>query len=253
MAAIQNGDEFKTKQGYTVKVVDYKGAKEIIVEFNDSTYTRLTVEGVQLKRGNLTNPYHPVVQGLGFMGIGPYVSKGEDKKFTREYGLWSGLMTRCYVEDGRYRNYKDCNVDPQWYNFQEFAEWCQWQSGYKQDGWQLDKDIASNGSKCYSPDTCIFVPRDINNLFRGSYNNDKKLPTGVFTSGKGFIVVGRFGAKTNQRFSGYATKELAYEKYSEERKKRAEGLLNTYGDMLDPRVIAKLRNFEVPNIGGVYE
>ena len=38
-------------------------------------------------------------------------------------------------------------------------------------GWQLDKDILLKGNKIYSPDTCCFVPQEINSIAVDSNNN----------------------------------------------------------------------------------
>ena len=40
-------------------------------------------------------------------------------------------------------------------------------------GWELDKDILEKGNKTYSPETCCFVPRVINSLYKTNYKNDK--------------------------------------------------------------------------------
>lgn len=43
-------------------------------------------------------------------------------------------------------------------------------------GWHIDKDIIQKGNKIYSPETCCFVPQEINNIFtkrqeyRGNYS-----------------------------------------------------------------------------------
>ena len=47
------------------------------------------------------------------------------------------------------------------------------------EGWQLDKDILIKGNKIYSPDTCCFVPSEINNLFVGCNKSRGSLPIGV--------------------------------------------------------------------------
>jgi hypothetical protein len=44
----------------------------------------------------------------------------------------------------------------------------------------LDKDILYKGNKIYSPDTCVFVPQEINALFVKNDANRGDLPIGVF-------------------------------------------------------------------------
>lgn len=46
-------------------------------------------------------------------------------------------------------------------------------------GWALDKDILVKGNKIYSPETCCFVPQEINNLFTKRKSCRGTLPIGV--------------------------------------------------------------------------
>lgn len=57
-----------------------------------------------------------------------------------------------------------------------FKEWME-----KQDwrGNHLDKDILHLGNKHYSPENCIFVPREINGLIGGGTTRRHGLPKGV--------------------------------------------------------------------------
>jgi len=61
-------------------------------------------------------------------------------------------------------NYSDVTLHPSWENFQNFALWF-----YKNcvPGWDLDKDIKSKVlgvPRQYGPDTCIFVPEELNSF-----------------------------------------------------------------------------------------
>ena len=59
-------------------------------------------------------------------------------------------------------SYKDVILCDEWLLFSNFKRWME------QQDWQgkfLDKDILSQGVKIYSPDTCCFVSRDLNNFF----------------------------------------------------------------------------------------
>jgi hypothetical protein len=74
------------------------------------------------------------------------------------------MMMRCYSLkwSSKFPTYKDCIVDERWHNFQIFGEW--FEENYV-EGFELDKDILGKSSKIYSPETCCFVPQEINLMF----------------------------------------------------------------------------------------
>ena len=64
----------------------------------------------------------------------------------------------------KYPTYKGCIVCERWHRFDYFLEDIQKLDGYnlfinniKPHGIHLDKDTKGNGSKIYSPETCIFI------------------------------------------------------------------------------------------------
>lgn len=60
---------------------------------------------------------------------------------------------------------------------QSFAEWCSKEFGYraldeKSKVFHLDKDWIIEGNKVYSPETCMFIPRRINNFMTNCINKN---------------------------------------------------------------------------------
>lgn len=90
----------------------------------------------------------------------------------RIYYIWRAMIKRCYdLNDPRSKTYKDCRVCDEWLCFSNFYKW------YVQNyikGWCLDKDILSKENKVYSPDTCCFVPNEINTVFNKHQNKRGK-------------------------------------------------------------------------------
>ena len=106
----------------------------------------------------------------------------------KRYNLWGNMNTRCY--NTRYHEtrpgYAECSICDEWLDGkagrQKFYEWVN-HNYYvidNEDSVQLDKDILVPGNKVYSPDTCIFVPKRINDLFTHIDGYGKNgLPVGV--------------------------------------------------------------------------
>lgn len=92
----------------------------------------------------------------------PVKDNGKDMQF---YTIWKAMLQRCY--DNRLKEklptYQECYVCEEWKYLSNFKKWY---DEHYVEGWHLDKDILMQGNKFYSPETCCFVPFEINVLFR---------------------------------------------------------------------------------------
>lgn len=83
---------------------------------------------------------------------------------SRSFRLFSSMLSRCNFN----QSYSDVVVHPDFQDYHFFARWCMKQKGYEfvEDGhfWHLDKDLLGKDLRTYSPETCVFLPRAINNL-----------------------------------------------------------------------------------------
>lgn len=94
------------------------------------------------------------------------------------YVRWVRMLERCYSEDYQLRKptYVGCYTCPEWHLLSNFRAWMITQDW---EGKELDKDILFRGNKEYSPDTCVFVERELN-LFLGERTAKRgKYPIGV--------------------------------------------------------------------------
>lgn len=102
--------------------------------------------------------------------------KGEaSSKF---YQTWYNLLQRCYSEvyQKNKPTYIGCSVCEDWLTFSKFKAWMETQDW---EGKQLDKDILFPGNKVYSPETCVFVSREINNFLTEGKSSKGLYPIGV--------------------------------------------------------------------------
>lgn len=95
------------------------------------------------------------------------------------YHTWEQMLKRCYSQEflNSHSTYKGCSVCDEWKYFSNFKRW--FDKNYV-DGYQLDKDIIKKGNKVYSPDTCCFVPLEINTLLCKSDKARGEMPIGVY-------------------------------------------------------------------------
>lgn len=97
------------------------------------------------------------------------------------YKIWKGIIGWCYLYNNRLKDksYQDCEVCEEWLQFSNFYNWFyNPENGYK-DGYNIDKDILVKGNKLYSPQTCCFVPHEINKTFIKCKGRRGELPIGV--------------------------------------------------------------------------
>ena len=210
------GKSFDTKRFGKCSVVGYDSEESVIVMFHRPLGLVKTPVN-KLKTGNIFNPYAPSVAGVGYLGVGAYSCT----KKIHAYNLWNSLLKRVY--DGKRESYSNVRVCKSWHNFQNFASWCESQPFFntKDDNgknYHLDKDILSpKDSKVYSPETCCFVPQEINKLVMQRDKSRGKYPVGVYYSKKDNRYTAQYSVgKSTARFIGnFMTPEEAFQAYKE--------------------------------------
>lgn len=194
----RTGEKWITNEGYTVEIIEYFGARNCTICFPDGNIVK-GIEYNHLKKGNVKNPLHRSVCGVGYLGIGKYKSTSHSDM----YNIWIKIFERCYSENSRwkYMSYKDCSVIEHWHCFQNFAEWFDKNHKSYMKGWHLDKDILIKGNKIYSPETCAFVPPELNIIFTKRQNSRGKYPIGVKADEKKFkATINKNGGTLSPRY-----------------------------------------------------
>lgn len=243
------GKEFETTNCGKCVIVDYKGRHDVFVKFYCPEYV-VKCSMYHLKLGNVTNPLYPTLYGVGCIGVGKHNSKNNE----RVYKIWNAILQRCYSEHyhkSMSENYKGVLVCDEWHNFQNFANW--WESngfsnfvdcrGYP---YQLDKDILSFENKIYSPNTCCFIPKEINSLVVGSKKSKGDCPIGVSYH----IATGKFMSRLNKGVSSnylgvFETVDEAFQVYKKAKEVYIKEVANKWKGKIDDRVYEALMNWEI--------
>ena len=239
-----------SNEGYEMKIVEYNNSLNIIIEFQNEHKTKVRTNYDAFKRGNVKNPYHKSVFGVGCIGEGKYKSK-ENGKTTKAYRTWMDMLRRCY--DPYYLNkeptYIDCYVCDEWLCFQNFAKWF-YKNHYEcnNECMHLVKDILIKGNKIYSPETCIFVPQKINYLFVKKQKDRGEYPIGVSphkTSGKLLVQCSTLGKQErlglfpiNKPFQAFTVYKNFKEKYIKE-------VADEYKDMIPKKLYEAMYKYEI--------
>lgn len=166
------GTVYKTKEGYDIEIIEKVTDDTILnAKFKYKFLDHYKHEGVafssQIKDGQIKNPFHPSVYGVGYFGVGIHKSKIKGKT-TKKYEVWRAIICRCCTESYKLKNpsYVNVSICEEWLNFQNFGDWYDnnFPSHIDNIKFQLDKDLLQQGveNKIYSPETCIFLPQKIN-------------------------------------------------------------------------------------------
>jgi len=235
------GDTFKTNQGCQVTVVDYVRATNVEVIFESGFRKRVTVQN--LLNGQISNPFLPTVYGVGYFGDGPYKAK-VNRNSTREYNRWNGMIERCYSKIGSklHITYKDCYVCEDWLNFQSFASWVNEQDEWLNEDWQLDKDLLVPKNKVYSPDTCVFLPEEINTFLILGKDRQGVRP-GVYYNADKRKYIPQSGS--SGYLGAFESEEAAFRVYVTAKEKRAKVLADKWSDLISDRATKALLSFRV--------
>lgn len=232
---------YVSNKGEPFKIIEYLGCNNCTVQFEDGTIL-YNKSYVQIKNKQIKNPFYPSVYNVGFLGQGKFKSK-VDNILTKESVSWRKIMERSYSQIHKEKNptYKDVTVCKEWHNFQNFAKW--YFENYI-EGYQLDKDILFKGNKIYSPDTCCFVPREINSLFVKANKNRGELPIGVHKQSERYYVkIVKYNKQI--RLGGYTTPEEAFECYKFHKEAHIKIIADEWKDKIDTKVYKSMYEWKV--------
>lgn len=227
-----------------MRIIGFRKKSDIDVEFQDknkhivhnTTYTNFI-------KGQISNPYDITVYGVGYIGIGNYLTK-INRRTTDDYHKWCDMLRRCYFENAKERfpaYYKICSVCEEWLCFQNFAKWYD-ENKYDVKGrLHLDKDILVPGNKIYSPKTCMLVPQRINMLFMTHRPNKYGLPEGI-----SIYNINKYSASYQGKALGiFDTLIEACTIYIAKKEEVLKQVADEYKDMVPPHVYEALYQYKI--------
>ena len=238
----RTGEENVNNFGSKMIISKYNNNYDIDVYFPEYNWVAKNKRYGNFKKGEIKCPYERRTYGIGYLGEGEYNSY-ENSKRTKYYDTWVSMLRRCYDDkyQEKYPTYKGCEVCTEWHNFQAFAEW--YENNYYQiedEVISLDKDILSKGNKIYSPETCVFVPQNINTLFTKCDKSRGNDPIG--TSKRPF---GNYQVYCNNGYGDYlgvySTKEEAFKIYKHHKEKIIKECIESYEGIIPEPHYSRLK------------
>lgn len=253
---VKVGERFLNSLGDEYEVVAYRQAhKGIDIKFLSTGNIIRDVSAKEVKSGFIKNPLAKSVYGTGCFGEGPFKAKIAGR-FTPEYQIWIGMMTRVYSEVERIKHptYEEVTVCNEWLNFQNFANWCQTQVGFKMADpsvaakrLALDKDLLIPNNYIYRPEACCFIPNDINVALKGRQRDKTAaLPSGVYWHEASQSYTAAFGSKGKQEHLGcFANPEDAKRAFRKRKTEYLQQLAESYKDIISEQAYNALLNFNM--------
>lgn len=237
------GKVITSKQDGDFEIIEYINAKNVVVKFIDTGYTtvcRIT----NILSGAVKDRLKPSVYGMGILGEKLPLKEGTQSK---EYSVWVRMLDRCYSNNKKdHPTYQNCTVSLEFLHFHNFKSWCKQQTGFGNKGFALDKDILVKGNKVYSPETCCFVPQEINNFLTNIKlsNDTNNIGISFHEETKKYKVeFSKYGKTT--RLGYFCNLKDASQAYKQAKESHAKDLARKWKDQIDPRVYQALMNYEV--------
>jgi len=139
--------------------------KVFVAKFIETGGVRIVSKPYTYEGAELKDYKKPSVAGIGYIG-----KKSDVEEKIK--ALWRNMLYRCYGPT-TVPCYEDVTVCERWHDLSKFLEDIKHLPNYyhwkTKKGWELDKDArAIKGQpKVYSPETCCFIPSEVNSSLGG--------------------------------------------------------------------------------------
>ena len=243
------GEVFENTKGESYQVLEQLGTSKFKIKFIDSGY-ETEAKKINIERGSIKDrsSLNKLKEDSGFdhsqnkyvLGVNKTAKAlASEKGLLKEYTIWGNIVGRCN------RGYAKLHED--FYTFDSWLGWAKEQKGFmEKDGngnlFQLDSDLFSIDEKMYSPNTCVFIPREINGICKPNMIRDD-LPRGVTPFGskaKPYRVSVSIDGVT-KHIGNYKTVEEASTISKQARLDRVALLETKYKDVVYSKVFEELR------------
>ena len=242
LKGISVGDIIKSNNYGEFEIIGIENSRKVTVKFINTNFTK-SVDSRVIRKGVVKD------NSLARYGSGAVLDVtgkgvGEDEI----QSLWSSMIFRCYSEAQHKTRprYKNCEVSENFKSFSFFKAWCKTQVGFNVKGYALDKDLLFKGNTLYSENTCVFVPREVNNALEKANKSRGNLPIGVCfdKSRSKFKVAMKCYGKT--KFLGrYDSIENAFNSYKVAKEDYLKELADKWKGKIDTRAYEALMSYVV--------
>lgn len=214
------GKEFTSADGYKYTILGYISKQMMEVMFEDGTTMKISKVSAmnQTLRRTPKKAY----------GIG--ISDYSENSLPEIKEKWRGILRRSVQYERGYSSkknqkvissYDGVSVCEEWLTFSNFEKWMLAQTWQGND---LDKDLFGDG-KLYSPETCCFLPHQLNIAIQSKSNNTGVL--GVSSEG-GYYKVCTYWKEKRETCVKFKHKSEAHKYWQENKIKSLTRMANEY-------------------------
>ena len=191
--------------------------------------------------GDLKDYKAPSVCGVGFIGSNDLIKPTDEKS----YICWNSILERSYAYHNleHHPSYFGAMICKEWEGYTVFKKW--FDENYI-EGFHLDKDILLKNNIIYSPETCCFVPPEINCIFASLSHSRNSLPLGVSYSEERRKYVAQIGRGKKTKLLGrFNNVEDAFNAYKQAKEQSLRDIANKWKDKIKPNVYEALINYKI--------
>lgn len=170
----------------------------------------------------------------------------------QSYTIWRDMLKRLYGPDANEKkpSYKNVKICDEWLYFTSFKDWFDSHEIYFHKRWHLDKDLLCRtlglDYKIYSPDTCVFLPPEINGALATQPKYRTDLPIGIRRAESGKYHATLCSGLLNSKHLGtFNTINEAFMAYKKAKEIWLKYLANKYKTELDPRAYDAMVSYKV--------